>query len=121
MLVNYLIIILASIIDIICQFDEEFDNELQKRNQYLKCGIKGNDQGNLHYPGSNARVINGKETTSRIYPWAAQVFLVVHTKGKQDFTRSSSGTMISNKAIISCAHCICRTVLQAIDLSLIHI
>ena len=115
MLVNSLIIILTSIVYIHCQFDEEFDKELQTRNQHLKCGIKGSDQGNTHYPGTHARVINGKETTSRIYPWAAQIFLFVQLKGAKDFSVSSSGTMISNKAIISCAHCICRTILWAID------
>ena len=115
MLVNSLIIILTSIVHIHCQFDEEFDKELQTRNQHLKCGIKGSDQGNTHYPGTNARVINGKETTSRIYPWAAQIFLFVQLKGPKDFVLSSSGTMISNKAIISCTHCICRTILWALD------
>ena len=99
------------------KFDTEWDSELQKRNPAYKCGIK-NKNKDYELSGSSARIINGKPTTSKTHPWVAQIFLTVPDPtipdAKAFLISESSGTIISNTAIISCLHCVCAEIGSAL-------
>ena len=68
-----LFFVVSSIVYVRCQFDIEWDKELQRRNKMYTCGIKGSLKES-ETEGGTARMINGKPTTNKIYPWAAEVF-----------------------------------------------
>ena len=104
------------IVHIQCQFDEAWDIEIRKRNPFEKygeslgkssyrCGIKPNYNVKKETAPS-ARIINGKSRTSKDYPWTAQIYNFIPSGPGAGFF-ISSGTIISNMAIISCRHCIC--------------
>ena len=99
------------IIDIQCQFDQAWDSEIRKRNPFEKyvspgyrCGIRSNYNIEEKIAPS-ARIINGKSRTSKDYPWTAQIYNFIPSGPGAGFF-ISSGTIISNMAIISCRHCI---------------
>ena len=106
-----LFLLAPSIVYVLCQFDIEWDKELQRRNKMYTCGIKGSLKESETKNGT-ARMINGKPTTNKIYPWAAEVF---YSRPTSDDLIISAGTIISNRAIISCKHCICNSVVDLIQ------
>ena len=111
------------IIDIQCQFDQAWDSEIRKRNPFEKygnanyeCGIKPNYNNLKKNTASSARMVNGNSTTSKSHPWTAQIYKFIPSglpSGKGKISRST-GTIISNMAIITCRHCICRALNDAL-------
>jgi len=99
------------------QFDTEWDSELQKRNPEYKCGIKNTNE-DYEQSGSSARIINGRPTTTKTHPWVAEIFMTVPDPTVPDDKAlriaGSSGTIISNTAIMSCLHCVCAQILGAL-------
>ena len=92
-----------------CQFDQQWDAEIQKRNldtdageTVEKCGMKPSNKK------ASARIVNGKSTSSKSHPWTAQIFHMTFGPNNERRFAKSSGTIISNMAIISCRHCICN-------------
>ena len=109
------LILSVPVFHIQCQFDQAWDSEISKRNPFKKygnanyeCGIKPNYNSLKKSTASSARIINGNSTTSKSYPWTAQIYKFIPSVGKGRISRSS-GTIISNMAIITCRHCICRS------------
>ena len=116
----FVFILSVLIFHIQCQFDQEWDSEIRKRNPFEKygnanyeCGIKPNYNDLKKSTASSARIINGNSTTSKSYPWTAQIFKLMPSVGEGKII-PSSGTIISNMAIITCRHCICRSLSDAI-------
>ena len=92
---------------LICgQFDLAWDQRLMQIKKEYKCGVT---QSYDHI--AKPRVINGKETSDKKYPWLAQIVLFLqippeHKTVVNDFYLSG-GSIISEKAILTCAHCTC--------------
>ena len=99
------------------QYDVAWEEELSKRdpnkmNQILQCGIEGSNKDRKK-KAANARIINGEQTTNRRYPWVAYIYLSYKKKDGnfiRTYTCTSGGTIISNRVIISCRHCVCTSI-----------
>ena len=88
------------------QIDTEWEKRLKEKG--LECGIE-----NSHIEGSeilgSARIINGRKTTNIKYPWMAQVFLYMpDDMNIKEFKSVCAGAIISEKSIITAAHCVCN-------------
>ena len=95
------------------QYDMRWEKLLQERTpQTPKCGIKGSIPNQNE--GTSSRVINGRNTTNKEYPWVAQVTLYMpHLSIPGTIQQKySTGTIISNRAILTCQHCICKADFQ---------
>ena len=88
----------------------EIDND---QNTYLlqrhmKCGIN-HDTGST----TKSRIVNGKPS-EQIYPWMAYIHvrvavdIIQYPNGKQFIDKRSGGVVITDKAIITCGHCLCN-------------
>ena len=89
---------------IILEVDKEHADRLEKEG--FICGkIRGEDS--LESP-AQSRVINGGVTSNNKYPWLATILKTVYRNGgtKYDFWRSG-GSIISQKTIHTCIHCVC--------------
>ena len=97
-------------IDISWHDDDELNSDYAKRhNEYgrYKCGIRDPFKGSE----GDARIINGKSTTTKIYPWLATVYKVIDTK--QPFYQGwydAGGCIISHRIILTCIHCVCNDI-----------
>ena len=84
-----------------CQIDidwEDHDKSSAKDENY-RCGIK-----NYYKTSGKARIINGEATSSEKYPWLSQIEVDVPGQG---VFFSSGGSIISNRIILTCLHCVC--------------
>ena len=81
---------------------------LKKRN--IECGIVSEAKTD----GLSTRIVNGKPS-SDTYPWMIQIILKLYAD--TNFVGSNedeydvfptSGSLISDKAVLTCAHCICN-------------
>ena len=100
------------------QYDMRWEKLLQERTpQIPKCGIKGLMPN--QNKAASSRVINGRNTTNKEYPWVAQVTLYMPHLSIATWEKYSTGTIISNRAILTCQHCICKADFQ--DLSKIDL
>ena len=113
----FLLILNVAMMTLQYKFDTEWDSELQKRNPEYKCGIKNTNE-DYEQSGSSARIVNGKPTTTKTHPWVAEIFRTFPNPTIPDdkalLIAGSAGTIISNTAIISCLHCVCASILDAI-------
>ena len=104
------------------QYDVKWEEELRERDtnkiyRISQCGIEGSINDEKTTP-SNARIINGVKTTNHRYPWVAVIYF--RYKKTDEATSysggiTSGGTIISNRVIISCRHCVCVSVTNAIE------
>ena len=87
------------------KYDVQWDQTLSKDDQDLKCGI----EKNKNKAPSSARIINGDLTTDTRYPWMAQIVnLLFYSNNTGNSEFECSGSVISGKAILTAAHCLCR-------------
>ena len=85
-------------------FDVTWDQELMANDQDLKCGIQ-----DKYTAESSARVINGKMVRAEKYAWKAEILHLIFYSNNTIKTGSvCSGSVISEKAILTAAHCLCR-------------
>ncbi|KAF5298247.1 hypothetical protein FQR65_LT09758 [Abscondita terminalis] len=56
------------------------------------------------------RVFGGKQTQFEEFPWAAQL----QYQSGSDLTRNCGGTLISNKYVVTAAHCVDRAAIRAV-------
>ena len=88
--------------------DEDQYSYLKERN--INCGIETEDKSEE----SSSRIMNAKPST-KTFSWTAQVDLTLY-KDKRYISEndknygviSAQGSFISDKAVITCAHCICN-------------
>ena len=87
------------------KFDFEWDKELMKNDADLMCGIQDK------YPEEkSARILNGALVNDHKYPWKADILNVIFNSDETYKTSSScSGSVISEKVILTAAHCLCMT------------
>ena len=80
------------------------------KKQNIECGIVSEDKTG----GLSTRIINGKPS-SDTYPWMVEVILKLYAD--TNFVSSNddeydvfptTGSLISDKAVLTCAHCICN-------------
>ena len=84
------------------KFDVQWDQILSKDDQDLKCGIEFKAR-------SSARIINGDLIPDTKYPWMAQIVnLLFYSNNTANYAYRCSGSVISEKAILTAAHCLCR-------------
>ena len=91
-----------------CKIDPEHAEKLQR--QGIKCGISGNSK--LVNQGEGSRIVNGEKTNAKKYPWLASVFKKTEDPSNPNgiaFDRSGA-TIISQRSILTCMHCVCNTV-----------
>ena len=87
------------------RYDVQWDQTLSKDERGLKCGI----EKNKNKAPSSARIINGDLTTDTRYPWMAQIVnLLFYSNNTGNSEFECSGSVISGKAILTVAHCLCR-------------
>ena len=86
-------------------FDVEWDQNLIEKDVDFKCGIE-----NKYQKGSTARIVNGEMATNKRYPWMAEVLLLIFERGSSLSTINykSTGSIISDKAILTSAHNLCH-------------
>ena len=105
-IVHYLILLTYKCEFIFCQIeiDVEWEEHLIAKDKDYKCGIE-NKFKNIE----SARIINGKETTNIRYPWMVEVFRFIPKdyKKRNEMGSMCGGTIISDKSILTAAHCIC--------------
>ena len=100
-IILYLLLKSIQMFFIRCQIDidwEDHDKSSTKDENY-RCGIK-----DYYKTSEKARIINGEATSSEKYPWLSQI--EVDVPG-QDVSFSSGGSIISNRIILTCLHCVC--------------
>ena len=86
------------------EFDVKWDKELMAKDQDLKCGIQ-----DKYAAESSARIINGERVNAEKYPWKAEIILLIFYSNKTIKQLSTcSGSVISQNAILTAAHCLCR-------------
>lgn len=84
------------------KYDVQWDQILSKDDQDLKCGIEVKAR-------SSARIINGDLIPDTKYPWMAQIInLLFYSNNTSNHEFRCSGSVISGKAILTAAHCLCR-------------
>ena len=75
---------------------------LKKRN--IECGIVSEAKTD----GLSTRIVNGKPS-SNTYPWMVQIILKLYDVYDEYDIFPTSGSIISDKAVLTCAHCICNS------------
>ena len=110
---RYLIVLYLAIYELAkAEIDDDQNNYLLRRG--IKCGIQP-DTGS----SSKSRIVNGKpskRTKDRNipYPWMAFVLTRVATENIENPTeektirRRSGGVVITEKAVLTCGHCLCN-------------
>merc|ERR1711894_409563 len=91
-------------IDIAWHDDDELNSEYARRHQdhgRYRCGVRDPFKGS----GGEARIVNGKTTSIKIYPWLARIKLVVD---KEEYM--SGGCIISHRIILTRLHCVCMDI-----------
>ena len=84
------------------KFDVQWDQILSKDDQDFKCGKE-------HKAHASARIINGDLIPDTKYPWMAQILnLLFYSNNTGNYVYRCSGSVISEKAILTAAHCLCR-------------
>ena len=92
---------------ILCDIDIEQDQKLQKEG--LKCGIQNKLPATKQTMAS--RILNGKPTSNKQYPWLAQIHLKMFRADKKRILSTwgiSGGSIISSRSILTCLHCVCQ-------------
>ena len=74
---------------------------LKKRK--IECGIVSEAKTE----GLSTRIVNGKPS-SNTYPWMVQIILKLYDVYDEYDIFPTSGSLISDKAVLTCAHCICN-------------
>ena len=87
--------------------DKDQDRYLKERN--LKCGIVTKAKNR----GASSRVINGRPSL-HTYPWMVHIVLkmfkdenLISSSDERIGLMDSEGFFISDKAILTCGHCVC--------------
>ena len=103
-------IFIYSQIDISWHDDDELNSEYAKRHKdhgRYKCGIRDPFKGSE----GEARIVNGKSTTTKIYPWLASIVNVINIKQPTyQGGGYSGGVIISHRIILTCIHCVCNDI-----------
>ena len=86
------------------KIDLKWDEEMQRIDPDLKCGIE-----NKYKQLAKSRIINGIETSNIKYPWMVEIVHITRNvlpNGKFVGTRCG-GTIVSDKSILTAGHCVC--------------
>ena len=85
-------------------FDVKWDDELMKQDPDFKCGIQDKYQEE-----QSARIINGALINDNKYAWKADIFRVTFNSDDTFYKQGKcSGSVISEKVILTAAHCLCK-------------
>ena len=88
----------------VANFDVKWDQELRAKDQDLKCGTQ-----DKYAAASSARIINGKMVRAEKYAWKAEIIhLLFYSNKTMKQASTCSGSVISQNAILTAAHCLCR-------------
>ena len=80
--------------------DSDWDEYMIAKDDYYKCGI----ESTIESP-PEARIINGRSTSNEAYPWLTRV--TRHTPHKRYNLQVAGGTIVSDRIILTCIHCVC--------------
>ena len=88
--------------------DEDQNNYLKKLN--IDCGVVNQDK----IEGASSRIVNAKPS-SHTYSWMTQIFVkwyvdekFISNNDKNFKILDSAGALISDRAVLTCGHCICH-------------
>lgn len=86
------------------QIDIGWDDKdrLSSKDKNYRCGIK-----DYFKIAGESRIINGRSTSNEVYPWLSQIINYIPAQGGLFDT---SGTIISNRIILTCLHCVCSNI-----------
>jgi hypothetical protein len=76
---------------------QNFAEYVRPKNISYDCGIAG-------APGFHTRVLNGKASVYGAWPWLASIYIKDYLS--DDFKLSCGGTLVSDRWIITAAHCV---------------
>ena len=107
-IVRYLLLFTYHGAFILCQIeiDAEWDQKLVSEHPDYKCGI-----ANKFKNVASSRIINGKRTQNIRYPWMVEVLQFIPQGGGG----MCGGTIISDRSILTAAHCICNQYIKYKD------
>ena len=109
----YLVLSLYQCVFVQCQIDFAWDQEMIKKDPDFKCGIENKYKpvpASKPVPKPVSRVLNGKRTSNIRYPWMVEGIRVLKSDdGKKQQVYFCGGSVISDKSILTAAHCLCTT------------
>ena len=89
------------------EIDKDQNEYLLERN--IKCGIKPKSGSS-----TKSRIVNGKPS-EHLYPWMASIHVRIavdnnkYPNAEKTINTGSGGVAITEKAIITCGHCLCNS------------